>query len=206
MVLILLYKWFLYFCPLGYVQPYSTRTSATATASTKEHMHRIQYDTKKLVQQRSMCSIPDIITFFLPVAPKNRPPITSRTTIQLPTALHIKRGARRYRWWMSTLTDNSASLHANPLGGPGSGMPERPPGSYVSARSLTNEMNFSGQAQQWHVIGSAGVTVRGRGGRGSSAEEATMQREGGQRLLTRRNESIEREGRREDIPGRAERG
>ncbi|CAM9610884.1 unnamed protein product, partial [Laminaria digitata] len=77
-----------------------------------------------------------------------------------PTVLPIKRGPRRYRWWMATLTDNSASLHANPLGGPGSGMPERPRGSYVSARSLTNEMNFSGQSQQWHVIGTGGVTVR----------------------------------------------
>lgn len=71
---------------------------------------------------------------------------------------------------MATLAhhNQSVSLHATPVGG--SEMPERPPGSYVSAESLTNEANFSGQAQDWHVIGANGVTVRerllwrGRGG------------------------------------------
>jgi len=42
-------------------------------------------------------------------------------------------------------------------------MPGRPQGSYVSARTLTEEANFSGQSQQWHVIGSDGVTVRREG-------------------------------------------
>lgn len=56
---------------------------------------------------------------------------------------------------MSTLASQSVSLHATPVGGR-----ERPQGSYVSAETLTNEANFSGETQQWHVIGSAGVTVR----------------------------------------------
>ncbi|CAM9531416.1 unnamed protein product [Ectocarpus sp. 4 AP-2014] len=56
---------------------------------------------------------------------------------------------------MSTLASQSVSLHATPVGGR-----ERPQGSYVSAETLTNEANFSGETQQWHVIGSAGVTAR----------------------------------------------
>ncbi|CAN0109949.1 unnamed protein product [Scytosiphon promiscuus] len=59
---------------------------------------------------------------------------------------------------MSTLSSQSVSLHAMPVGG--SDMPGRPQGSYVSATSLTNEANFSGQSQEWHVIGSNGVTAR----------------------------------------------
>lgn len=58
---------------------------------------------------------------------------------------------------MSTLASQSVSLHATPVGG--SEMAGRPRGSYVSASSLTNEANFSGQSQEWHVIGSNGVTV-----------------------------------------------
>lgn len=65
---------------------------------------------------------------------------------------------------MATLAYQNASLHATPMGG--GEMPERPPGSYVSAESLTNEANFTGRAEDWHVIGSNGVTVSdGDGGR-----------------------------------------
>lgn len=58
---------------------------------------------------------------------------------------------------MATLAHHqSVSLHATP---PVSDTSERPRGSYVSARSLTYEANFSGRSQQWHVIGRNGVTV-----------------------------------------------
>eukprot|EP00752_Nemacystus_decipiens_P003286 g3041.t1 len=61
---------------------------------------------------------------------------------------------------MATLAhhNQSVSLHASPVGG--SEMPERASGSYVSPESLVNEANFSGQAQDWHVIGANGVTAR----------------------------------------------
>ncbi|CAM9277747.1 unnamed protein product [Hapterophycus canaliculatus] len=59
---------------------------------------------------------------------------------------------------MSTLASQSVSLHAMPVGG--SDMPGRPQGSYVTATSLTNEANFSGQSQEWHVVGSNGVMAR----------------------------------------------
>lgn len=60
---------------------------------------------------------------------------------------------------MATLAQQNVSLHATPVAGPG--MPGRLPGSYVSAESLTSEADFSNQSQDWHVIGSRGVTVRG---------------------------------------------
>lgn len=61
---------------------------------------------------------------------------------------------------MATLADRNVSLHATPLGGSQFYMPERQRGSYVSARSLTIEANFSRQAQEWHVVGTRGAVVR----------------------------------------------
>ncbi|CAM9269707.1 unnamed protein product, partial [Ascophyllum nodosum] len=39
-------------------------------------------------------------------------------------------------------------------------MPERSRSSYINARTLQNLGNFSGESQEWHVIGSHGVTAR----------------------------------------------
>lgn len=103
---------------------------------------------------------------------------------------------------MATLARQSVSLHATPVGGPA--MPERPPGSYVSAESLTNEANFTGQSQHWHVIGASGVTVskikeRGdaeeNGAGGRRGEIDVMQRGGRQRdnFLQRRRDETEKD-------------
>lgn len=57
---------------------------------------------------------------------------------------------------MATLANQSVSFHATPFG---VDMPQRPRGSYISARTLAALANFSGESQEWHVIGSNGVTV-----------------------------------------------
>ena len=44
-------------------------------------------------------------------------------------------------------------------------MPGTQQGSFVSADTLAAEADFSGELQQWHVIGSHGVTVRRKEGR-----------------------------------------
>lgn len=77
---------------------------------------------------------------------------------------------------MATLANQNGSRYATPFSGVA--MPRRPQGSFVSGRTLAEEPNFSGQSQQWHVIGSDGVTVRRKKGKEKEKEKEGRRGEG----------------------------